>query len=66
MNVAAIATALLLLPSIAMAHGKGMYPSEAEALQRAKQLGCSGAHRNGDAWMPCRDEAALHRALREK
>lgn len=29
------------------------YPSRQEALQRAKQLGCEGAHAMGSRWMPC-------------
>ena len=29
------------------------YRSEAEALDRARALGCSGAHRMGSLWMPC-------------
>jgi hypothetical protein len=29
------------------------YPTRQEALQRAKQLGCEGAHAMGSRWMPC-------------
>ena len=32
------------------------YPSKAEALNKARELGCSGAHAMGSRWMPC----ALH------
>jgi hypothetical protein len=47
------------------AHSRGLYRTRAEAEQRARVLGCSGTHRNGDQWMPCRDEASLHRAMRD-
>ena len=30
-----------------------LYPSKQEALDQAKTLGCSGAHRMGSGWMPC-------------
>ena len=29
------------------------YPSRAVAEQKARELGCSGAHRMGSLWMPC-------------
>jgi hypothetical protein len=29
------------------------YPSKAEALSKARELGCSGAHAMGKLWMPC-------------
>ncbi len=29
------------------------YPSREEALERARDLGCSGAHAMGSLWMPC-------------
>lgn len=29
------------------------YPTRQEALERARQLGCSGAHAMGSLWMPC-------------
>ena len=32
------------------------YPSEAEAEEQAKKLGCTGVHRMGDSyWMPCNE-----------
>ncbi len=46
------------------AHPKGLYPTQEQAEQRAKQLGCSGTHQNRGNWMPCRNEADLHRHLR--
>ena len=48
------------------AHGKGMYKTQAEAEQRAKELNCKGTHENNGKWMPCLDEADLHRALRKQ
>ena len=39
---------------------------QAEAEQRAKQLGCKGVHQNNGQWMPCSDEAMLHKELREE
>lgn len=30
-----------------------LYPSQQEALDQARTLGCSGAHRMGSGWMPC-------------
>ena len=29
------------------------YPTREEALRRARQLGCEGAHAMGSRWMPC-------------
>jgi hypothetical protein len=29
------------------------YPSKGEALNKARELGCSGAHAMGSRWMPC-------------
>jgi len=29
------------------------YPSKSEALEKARELGCSGAHPMGSRWMPC-------------
>ncbi|MBM5823628.1 MAG: hypothetical protein FJ082_14590 [Cyanobacteria bacterium K_Offshore_surface_m2_011] len=39
-------------------HGHGQqnlyaYPSREEALTKAKELGCEGAHAMGSLWMPC-------------
>ena len=47
-------------------HGKGMYTTQAAAEKRAKELNCIGTHKNNGKWMPCRDEADLHRALRKQ
>ena len=48
------------------AHSKGIYESEAEAKQRATELGCDSVHQNNERWMPCSDEAELHRMLRKQ
>ena len=31
------------------------YPSRQVALEKAKELGCSGVHAMGSLWMPCQD-----------
>ncbi len=31
------------------------YPSREEALRKAKELGCDGAHAMGSLWMPCQE-----------
>lgn len=57
---------VLLLPGQALAHAKGMYKTQAEAEQRAKELGCKGTHQNNGLWMPCGGEAMLHKELRQE
>jgi len=47
-------------------HGRGLYATQAEAEQRAAELNCTGVHQNNGRWMPCRDEADLHRAMRRQ
>lgn len=54
------------LPGQAMAHTKGLYKTQAEAEERAKQLGCKGTHQNNGLWMPCSHEAMLHQELRQE
>lgn len=56
----------LLLPAPLHAHARGLYATQAEAEQRARELGCEGTHRNEGRWMPCRDEAHLHQHLRRQ
>ena len=56
----------LSLPLSAQAHSTGIYRSEAEAKQRATELGCDSVHQNNGRWMPCSDEAELHRMLRKQ
>ena len=56
----------LQLPSQALAHAKGLYKTQSEAEQRAKELGCQGTHMNNGLWMPCSGEAMLHQELRQE
>ena len=49
-----------------LAHGKGLYATEAEAQQRAAEIGCTTVHENNGRWMPCADERELHRQLRKQ
>ena len=58
--------ALLVNPTPGMAHNKGLYANEAEALQRAADIGCSNVHENNERWMPCTDERELHQQLRKQ
>ena len=53
-------------PHQAQAHAKGLYKTQAEAEQRARQLGCQGTHQNNGLWMPCSGEAMLHQELRQE
>ena len=62
----AIGVVLLLSPEAGWSHSRGLYATQAEAEQRAKQLGCEGVHQNNGQWMPCSDEAMLHKGLREE
>ena len=65
--VAAVALfCALQLPDQALAHARGMYRTQAEAEQRARELGCKGTHQNNGLWMPCSGEAMLHRELRQE
>ena len=58
--------ALLVNPSSGMTHSKGLYATEAEARQRAAEIGCSSVHENNGHWMPCTDERELHQQLRKQ
>ena len=62
----AIGVVLLFSPEAGWSHSRGLYATQAEAEQRAKQLGCKGVHQNNGQWMPCSDEAMLHKELREE
>ena len=59
-------SALLLNQTPGMAHGKGLYATEAEARQRAAEIGCRSVHENSGRWMPCTDERELHQQLRKQ
>ena len=58
--------ALVVNQAPGMAHGKGLYGTEAEAQQRATEIGCSSVHENNDRWMPCTDERELHQQMRKQ
>lgn len=65
MAVVALVLALQL-PNPVFAHAKGLYQTQAEAEQRARELGCKGTHQNNGLWMPCSGEAMLHKELRQE
>ena len=58
--------ALLANQTPGWAHGKGLYATEAEAQQRAAEIGCTTVDENNGRWMPCADERELHRQLRKQ
>lgn len=63
----AIALAIVFVGnSPALAHGKGLYSTEAEAQARADDIGCTSVHQNNGKWMPCEDERELHQQLRKQ
>ena len=57
---------LLVNQTPGLAHGKGLYDTEAEAQQRAVEIGCTTVHENNGRWMPCTDERELHQQLRKQ
>jgi hypothetical protein len=57
---------LLVNQTPGLAHGKGLYATEAEAQQRAAEIGCTSVHENNGRWMPCADERELHQQLRKQ
>ena len=61
-----LAAVSVALPLSSEAHSTGIYKSEAEAKQRAAELGCDSVHQNNGRWMPCSNEAELHRMLRKQ
>ena len=58
--------ASLMSQTPGLAHGKGLYATKPEALQRAAEIGCSSVHENSGRWMPCADERELHQQLRKQ
>ena len=64
--ISAVEMSVLVMPDPALAHSKGLYATEAEARQRAEQIGCKAVHKNNDRWMPCADERELHQQLRQQ
>ena len=57
---------LLFYETPALGPGKGLYATEAEAQERAAEIGCARVHENNGRWMPCADERELHRQLRKQ
>ena len=57
---------LLVNQTPGLAHGKGIYSNEAEAQQRAAEIGCTSVHENNGRWMPCANERELHQQLRKQ
>ena len=47
------------------AHMKGKFLTEETALIESLKLGCKGAHKNKDKWLPCSNEKELHKYLRK-
>ena len=68
-SVNPIALALLLSAGVALAQGAAraqaydMFPSNAAAEQRAKELKCSGAFAMGKEWMPCQNFDVYQKAV---
>ena len=58
--------ALLVNQPPEMTHSRGLYATEAEARQRAAEIGCNSVHENNGRWMPCTDERELHQQLRKQ
>ena len=66
MSVAIALVSIFVGSSPALAHGKGLYSTEAEAQARADDIGCTTVHQNNGKWMPCADERELHLQLRKQ
>ena len=64
--IAFILSRFVFWSSPALAHGKGLYSTQAEAQARAEELGCTTSHQSNDRWMPCANEQELHRQLRKQ
>ena len=45
-------------------HYQGLFKSELEAKNKAIQLGCDGAFKLKELWLPCKNEGELHKYLR--
>jgi len=54
-----------LLPPV-QAQADDMFPTKQAAVQRAKQLKCTGAFAMGGEWMPCKDLATYEQAVRQQ
>ena len=49
----------------AYSHGRGIYKTKEEAIEKSIKIGCIGYHQSGKKWMPCQNESELHKALRK-
>ena len=47
------------------AHIRGLYSTESEAKEKAKDLGCIDTFKLKEMWMPCENEKELHNYLRK-
>ncbi len=63
-SIVLIALAWAIVPLASHAHPRGLYDTQQQAAQRARELGCEGTHLNNGKWMPCSNEAVLHQYLR--
>ena len=66
LSLAIVLATVFVGNSPALAHGKGLYSTEAEAQARADDIGCTSVHQNNGKWMPCEDERELHQQLRKQ
>lgn len=64
---------LLIAPVVVFGLGRSvhaqandMFPSEAAAAKRAKELKCSGAFAMGGDWMPCKDFPTYEKAVKKE
>nr|WP_186540096.1 DUF3721 domain-containing protein [Synechococcus sp. BIOS-E4-1] len=65
-GISGVAISGVVMSNPALAHSKGLYATEAEARQRAEEIGCNTVHKNNGRWMPCADERELHQQLRKQ
>lgn len=62
-----LAAGVALVTGSARAQANDMFPSQAAAERRARELKCSGAFAMGTEWMPCQNLEAHEKAVsREK
>ena len=62
-------TSLVVLagvPKGAHAQANDMFPTKAAAVQRAKQLKCTGAFSMGSEWMPCSNFDVYEKAIKNE
>ena len=45
------------------AHMRGYFSTKEEAIKESLAIGCRGAHKNKNKWLPCKDEKELHKYL---